>query len=82
MPCIIYHVSYENELKGKFCLLWGAFADFSNARETNEGKQGEPLSGPHVVGGKNGRGRVRIQGWKGRIFDFLFHLGFVERHFF
>lgn len=46
MPCIIYRVSYENELKGKFCSLLGAFAGFSNASEggKNERKQGEPLS--------------------------------------
>ena len=31
MPCIIYRVSYENELRGKFCPLLGAFAGFSSA---------------------------------------------------
>ena len=31
MPCIIYRVSYENELRGKFGPLLGAFAGFSSA---------------------------------------------------
>lgn len=46
MPCIIYRVSYENELKGKFCPLLGALTGFSNAskEKKNKGKHSEPLS--------------------------------------
>lgn len=58
MPCIIYCASYDNELKGKFCPLLGAFAGFSSAREkANEGKQGRPLSGQHIAGGRGKNGR-------------------------
>lgn len=57
MPCIIYHVSYENELKGKFCLLLGAFSSFSNAgKKKKSGKKGEPLSVQQA--GKHGKERV------------------------
>lgn len=40
MPCIIYRVSYENELKGKFCPLLGAFVSFSNASKKKKMKEG------------------------------------------
>lgn len=48
MPCIIYHTSYENELKGKFCPLLEAFPAFANAskeegKQKEAGKPGEPL---------------------------------------
>lgn len=71
MPCIIYRVSYEDELKGKFCPLLGASASFSNAskKKKMKEKQGEPLSvqqtGKH--GKESGGGRS-----KGRVFDVLF----------
>lgn len=69
MPCIIYRVSYENELKGKFCPLLGAFVSFSNAskKRKNEGRHGELLSVQQTEkhGKENGEP-------KGRIFDLLF----------
>lgn len=80
MPCIIYRASDENELKGKFCPLWGAFTGFSSAREkANEGNQGDPCQDSTLLeaegrmgGGESGLG----------IFDLLFHLCFVEWLFF
>ena len=47
MPCIIYRVSYENELRGKFCPLLGAFAGFSSASKglkKKKDRQDQPLS--------------------------------------
>lgn len=82
MPCIIYRVSYENELKGKFCPLLGAFASFSNAsKKKNAGKQGKPLSVEQT--GKHGKERVGSEKaesltfysmyalWSGFLFDFV-----------
>ena len=54
MPCIIYRVSYENELRGKFGPLLGAFAGFSSAskglkKKKNEGRQDQPLSAGQIA---------------------------------
>lgn len=49
MPCIIYRVSYENELRGKFCSLLGAFAGFPSGskelkKKKKKGKHDQTLS--------------------------------------
>lgn len=75
MPCIIYHVSYENELKGKFCLLLGAFTSFSNAGKKK--KMQKRRVNPCQYSKLESMGR-REWGVKGRISDLLFHVCFVE----
>lgn len=66
MPCIIYRVSYENELRGKFCPLLGAFAGFSSASKGLKKKKRQagptPVSTADCLRQKERMGR-RWEGW-------------------
>lgn len=82
MPCIIYRVSYENELKGKICPLLGAFSGFGNASgEKVEGSRMNPCQPSSAAGKRKERERASRDP-AGGIFDPLFQLHSAQWLFF